>query len=91
MIMPQVIKYVPKISDAANRHPEINILNGNFLKYGSHFSIHLPIHRTGWGRNNGSPRIKSRRNAAGSIYRYEVISISGKNPPKPLSNHGILL
>jgi len=68
VIIAIVIHHVPKTRDAEKRKPEIVALNGRFLNLGSMVSMIQPIHRIGWGRNNGSPMIKSRINAAGRTY-----------------------
>jgi hypothetical protein len=62
----QAINHVPQTKDKAKRDPDADKSIGNFLKWGSHASIHFPIHLMGWGNRLGSPRIKSNKKAAGN-------------------------
>jgi len=48
---------------------------GNFLNTGSKNEIALPINLTGWGKEGGSPNIRSKMKAAGSIYKKGIIFI----------------
>ena len=85
----QVISHVLQTSDNVKRDPDAVKPMVSFLKWGSHVSIHLPIHLIGCGSHLGSPKSKSSRKAAGSAKKREDNSISGKNLHQLMSDPGI--
>jgi hypothetical protein len=72
--------HVPAIRTQEKRMPDDTKFNGRLRNGFSRADMPFPIHRIGWGKNRGSPRIRSRINAIAIISQDSIgIFISQKH------------